>query len=284
MSVTESYHKLFTELHTLYNEREAENIADWVFEKLTGKQRWQRRLEPFDLTSEQISTLQQYTLQLLTHKPIQYVLQESFFYGNRFFVNENVLIPRPETEELVKLVVDHFAEIKFRSPDLLEVGTGSGCIAISIKKGLADASIIAVDKSAEALLVAKKNAKDLHTEISFMKMDFLDEAQVSTLKFFDAIVSNPPYIPTDEKKLLSKNVTDFEPGLALFVPDNDPLIFYKQIALFGKKHLNAKGAAFVEAHENYAGEVKKEFEKNGYHAQLFKDIYGKPRMIKAILI
>ncbi len=208
----------------------------------------------------------------------------------KFFVNEDVLIPRPETEELISLVVDDVRSTKYdvqcEAPitigsRILDIGTGSGCIAISIKKELPECNITALDVSEQALSVAKKNAEDLNAKIEFVNNNFLDESIWDQLGEYDLIVSNPPYIPKKEKEILSKNVTEFEPGIALFVPNDDPFIFYKRIANFALSHLKFPGKVYVEIHEDYASEVNKIFTRYNFKAEIKKDIYGKDRIIKA---
>jgi release factor glutamine methyltransferase len=200
----------------------------------------------------------------------------------KFFVEENVLIPRPETEELVEWIVTDFKQGKNSKPiNIIDIGTGSGCIPIALKKELSNSNITAIDVSEKALLVAKKNAENLNATIHFLQIDFLDKNGWKRLQLYDTIVSNPPYIPINEKEILSKNVTDFEPGIALFVENNDPYIFYKKIAEFAKTHLKESGKIYVEVHEEYAKDVKTIFENAGYLAEIKKDIYGKERMVKA---
>ncbi len=165
--------------------------------------------------------------------------------------------------------------------NIIDIGTGSGCIAILLKKELTNANITAIDISEKALEVAKKNSSELNAEINFFQIDFLNEEEWNSLKKYDIIVSNPPYIPIKEKETLAKNVTDYEPELALFVENNDPYIFYKKIAEFAKTHLQTNGKIYVEVHEDYAREVKSIFTNAGFEAEIKKDIYGKERMVKA---
>lgn len=285
MTIKNAYNELCVNLEKIYDKREAESIADWVIEHITGKKRWERRLNDELLNPQQEKKLRKYTQQLLTNKPVQYVLNESFFYGLKFFVNEDVLIPRPETEELVALVINEFKDQKKESePHILEVGTGSGCISIAIQSRLPKAKITAIDKSRGALEVARRNASTFNQKVDFLLIDFLHAGETAQLGSYDAIVSNPPYIPKKEKEMLAKNVTEFEPELALFVPQNDPLLFYKAIISFAKNHLEKNGKVFVEIHENYASETCALFIRNGFSACILKDIYGKERMIKASII
>ncbi len=205
-------------------------------------------------------------------------------------VNEHVLIPRPETEELVEWVVKEIRNKKLEIRNkkvsnstftILDIGTGSGCIAIALKRELHRAELSAIDISNDALLVAKQNAADQNEEINFLQLDFLNERDWSLLPSFDFIVSNPPYIPENEKSKLAKNVVDHEPDVALFVTDNDPFIFYKKYASFADNHLKEKGKIFVEVHEDYSKGVQKIFEEKNFKIESKKDIYGKDRMVKA---
>ncbi len=290
MTTEQFYNHFLKELTCIYEEREALNITDWVFENVTHLKKWERRGSLYKLSNEQLSKLKQYLNELLAYKPVQYVLNEAWFYRMKFFVNEDVLIPRPETEELVSLVVYDVRSTKYDvqcedpitiGSRILDIGTGSGCIAISIKKELPKCNITAIDVSEQALSVAKKNAEDLDAKIEFVNINFLDESIWDQLGEYNIIVSNPPYIPEKEKEILSKNVTEFEPGIALFVPNDDPFILYKSIAKFAQSHLEPSGKIYVEIHENYSNEVLQLFWGYKFRTEIKKDIYGKERFIKA---
>lgn len=280
MTLIELYQNMVMQLKKIYDEREAENIADWTFES-EGLKRLERisnkLLQINEATNKKINFKLE---QLLQHKPVQYVLGEAWFYKMKFFVNKHVLIPRPETEELVEWIVEEF-KIQNSKFKIIDIGTGSGCIAIVLKKELQNAEVMAIDISKEALKVAQQNAKELNTEINFLQLDFLNKLLWPSMPSFDVIVSNPPYIPENEKQKLQKNVADHEPHTALFVADNDPFIFYKKIAAFADKHLNNKGKIFVEVHEDYAKEVEQILKERNFKTEIKKDIYGKERMIKA---
>jgi release factor glutamine methyltransferase len=283
MTTEEIYNDFKAKLKVIYDDREAENICDWLFENVTGLKKWERRQnqnsEFAETDSEKIKT---YLEELLKHKPVQYVLHEAWFYKRKFYVNENVLIPRPETEELVEWIVSDFKKEKYSKPiKIIDIGTGSGCIPVSLKKELPESSIAAIDVSDKALSVAKINAEELHAIINFFQIDFLNENEWKMLSQYDIIVSNPPYIPLNEKEILAKNVTDFEPGIALFVKNNDPFIFYKKIAGFAKSNLKESGKIYVEVHEEYAKEVGSIFESAGFLVEIKNDIYGKQRMVKS---
>ncbi len=282
MTMQELYTDFLRQLQSVYDLREADNIADWVFEKITGLKRWERK-EHNDILKEQIrNRLNACLQQLLQHKPVQYVLNEAWFYKMKFYVNEHVLVPRPETEELVSWIINDIkAADKKASLDILDIGTGSGCIAISLKKNIENSNVDALDVSHEALTIAKKNADDLQVNINFLQADFLTMNFSSIANRYEVCVSNPPYIPVGEKENLSKNVTAFEPSIALFVDDNDPFIFYKKIAAFASSHLKKDGKIYVEIHENYSKETVAIFHEYSFTTKIKKDIYGKERMIKA---
>jgi release factor glutamine methyltransferase len=282
MTTAEFYLDYKTKLKAIYDDHEADNISDWVFENVTGLKKWERRMNKnLELQAAQINLLQKYLQELLQSKPVQYVLNEAWFYKRKFYVNEDVLIPRPETEELVQWIVNEIPSMKGAHPKILDIGTGSGCISISLKKELPEVLVTAIDVSENALVVARKNAAELHSDVNFLKINFLEKQQWDSFSKFNVIVSNPPYIPIIEKEILSKNVTEFEPGIALFVQNNDPFIFYKKIAGFAENHLAEKGKIFVEVHEEYAHEVKNIFENAGFISSVKKDIYGKERMVGA---
>lgn len=286
MTTNQAYIDFIKKLKIIYDERETENIADWVFENITGLKKWERRENGAnELFETYLKKIEKYLEELLQNKPVQYVLNESWFYKRKFYVNKNVLIPRPETEELVEWIIKDILEINVRDnkpTNIIDIGTGSGCIPISLKKELSKTNIAAIDISEKALTVAKKNAKDLKAEIEFLQIDFLHKNEWNQLRKYDIIVSNPPYIPIKEKDSMKRNVTDFEPRIALFVENNDPYIFYKKMAEFTKTHLKENGKIYVEVHEDYANNVKAVFEKAGMNTILKKDIYGKERMVKAI--
>lgn len=282
MTIADTYIDFTKKLKTIYEDREAQNISDLVFENVTGLKRWERREnQNHQLKESEQKKIEKYLKDLLQNKPVQYVLNEAWFYKMKFFVNENVLIPRSETEELIEWIINDFKKQKdSKQTNIIDIGSGSGCISIALKKELPNSIITAVDVSKKALLVAKKNAENLQAKINFLHINFLNENAWKPLQFYDTIVSNPPYIPISEKEILAKNVTDFEPETALFVENNDPTIFYKKIAGFAKTHLNENGKIYLEVHEEYAKDVKYIFENAGYSTEIKKDIYGKERMVK----
>jgi release factor glutamine methyltransferase len=286
MTTGEVYIDFKSKLKTLYEDHEAENISDWVFENVTGLKKWQRRENKNkELNEADLKLLGKYLEELLNFKPVQYVLNEAWFYKMKFFVNENVLIPRPETEELIEWIVLDLKKVAYnKQTNIIDIGTGSGCIAISLKKELPGTHVTAIDVSESALSVARKNAADLQATIVFFGIDFLKEEEWKVLLQYDVIVSNPPYIPVNEKEILAKNVTDFEPEIALFVENNDPFIFYKKIADFSARHLKENGKIYVEVHEEYAKEVSTIFENAGFISEIKEDIYGKERMVRGLRV
>jgi release factor glutamine methyltransferase len=213
------------------------------------------------------------------NEPIQYILNEEFFYGRKFYVDPSVLIPRPETEELVGEILPLFKEN--RNIKIFDIGTGSGCIAITLAEEFSEANVWATDISEAALAVAKKNSHLLNTKINFLKHDILTEELPEGE--IDLIVSNPPYISEEEKSKMRNNVLNFEPHTALFAPGMDPLIFYKKIAEVGQSRLKKGGVVAVEINEHFPNEIVELFTKAGLsEVKVRKDISGKSRFITAI--
>ena len=282
MTIKEYYRHYLRKLQTIYDLDEASVMAGWVFENKAGLKRSDILKDPeLILDTDTIEKLN-YTLQrLMQHEPVQYVLGETWFCNLKLKVNKHVLIPRPETEELVEWIIEDIKiEKNERHISIIDIGTGSGCIAIALKKKLPTTNIIAIDLSKEALVTAKENAIDNDAKIDFIQLDFLDESSWEALPKFDILVSNPPYIPVNEKEKLDKNVTLFEPHNALFVPDNSPLLFYEKIALFAKQHLKEEGKIYAETHEEFANATAHAFSKQFEQVALKQDFFGKNRMIK----
>jgi release factor glutamine methyltransferase len=257
------------------------------------------------LSPERLVLLQQSTQELLTHKPVQYVLHEAWFCGMPFYVDENVLIPRPETEELVDWIVKEVGSKKYEvrntdpgigsqksvessylvpptSLSILDIGTGSGCIPISLKKKMPHAEMYACDVSEGALAVATQNAAAQQTAIHFLRVDFLDTATWANLPAVDIIVSNPPYIPHHNQNSMLQNVLAYEPHLALFVPNDDPMLFYDAIVRYAQQKLLPGGSIFAEIHEDLGEQTKTLFESKGFVAEVKKDFQGKDRMVRAV--
>lgn len=282
MTVQEATYYILNQLRTIYEESESSQVTDWIMENITGSNKTERMLyKNAALTPDEEMKLKHCTERLLQHEPVQYVLNESWFSGLKFYVDKKVLIPRPETEELVEWIISN---CKFPVDELkiLDIGTGSGCIAITLKRRIRRAEVWACDISAEALLVAEQNAAAFGTAIDFVQLDFLDRNTWAQLPKFDIIVSNPPYIPESDIETMHPNVVNYEPATALFVKDNDPLIFYKAIAEFGKQHLHGNGNIYLEIHEDIGKEVTEVLLGNGYTAELKKDMQQKDRMIKSV--
>ena len=214
-------------------------------------------------------------------KPIQYITNQAFFLNNDFYVNDSVLIPRSETEELVKWVLDDINEFKIKSPHLMDIGTGSGCIAISLAKANTEIKLTAIDLSKEALIVAKKNASKHKVKIDFIQEDIQSLSHLN--RTFDIIVSNPPYIHPDEKKDILPNVLNHEPHMALFTPNNDPIYFYRLIINFASKFLKSLGGLYFEINPKFLELLKSNFSSRNFsEVEVRNDIFGKPRMLKAI--
>ena len=272
--------ELITQLIPLYGDREAAAIADWTMENLSGWKKIDRLLHRSDpLPPETLNTYQKYSRDLLAHRPVQYVLHESWFAGMKLYVDENVLIPRPETEELVEWILSSSS-----SPitKILDVGTGSGCIALALAKNLPSAKVHACDISPSALAVARLNIDALSLPITLYQLDFLDPKSWDTLPPIDCLVSNPPYIPIMEKAEMATHVIDFEPNHALFVPDSDALLFYRALSQFAKQRLPEGGQLFVEIHEEMGQQVQQLFQEAGLtEVTLRQDLQGKDRMVKA---
>ena len=279
MMIKELYRNFLVQLQKIYSLSEATAITEWVFEKMASLKRSDIVKNPEKKITPAADKLIQETLQeLLSHKPVQYVLGEAWFYRMKFKVNAHVLIPRPETEELVEqLIADR--KSKLTDPAILDIGTGSGCIPIAIKKNLPASKLTAVDISKDALALATDNAALHNAHVNFILLDFLDESTWPSLPLFDIIISNPPYIPIHEKEKLAKNVTSFEPHLALFVPDKSPLIFYEKIAAFGREHLLPNGKIYLETHEDFAHQTAALFRTHYQTVMIKKDMYGKERML-----
>ncbi|MEP6748629.1 MAG: peptide chain release factor N(5)-glutamine methyltransferase [Bacteroidota bacterium] len=283
MTIHEASQQLRFQLFHIYDEREADNITDMVMDNITGWKKIDRVVnKTVRLTGTQEKMMDDYTKALLDHKPLQYVLHESWFYGMCLYVDENVLIPRPETEELVDWLVKGIANLTLvAGKSILDIGTGSGCIPLAIKKTLPGAAVHSCDISEGALNVAKKNAADQKLGIHFHLLDILSQTDRDQLPLFDIIISNPPYIPHKDKTAMAANVLQYEPHLALFVEDSDPLIFYKAIADFAKNHLAENGSIYLEIHEDMANPLVDLYKQKGFpNIELKKDLQGRDRMVR----
>ncbi len=270
--------KYINSLRAGFGEVESSAMTEMVLEHFAGTDRSSAFSDADKVIDPGIEkTLEEVLEKLLQHIPVQHITGYAWFYNLKFRVNEHVLIPRPETEELVHEVISYLK--KCGAKKVIDIGTGSGCIPISIKKNIPAAAITSVDISESALAVAKENAATNDVDVEFMQVNFLDENETAGLPQFDIIVSNPPYIPEEEKKTMDKNVLLNEPHLALFVPQDDPLIFYKKIHAFAKDHLTDNGSIFLEVHEDLAQQTSDLFSPDSYTVLIKKDIPGKERML-----
>lgn len=292
----EQYQLLREALTAVQDVSEAEAMAALIVEHVGEKKIHQLKQE--NITAEETQQIERILQELLTHRPLQYVLNEAWFYGLKFEANESVLIPRPETEELVEWIVKEVKSEKkstryevgstasllttHHSPlTILDIGTGSGCIPIALKKNLPETEVSSIDVCSEALHTATTNAVNNETEVNFQLLDFLDESKWDQLSKYDIIISNPPYIKTTEANTMSKRVLDFEPHKALFVPDEDALLFYRKIADFALQHLQSNGAVYVEINQQLGKETVELFQQKGFIVELKKDMSGNERMVKA---
>ena len=277
ISYKELSQKMTQELLPLYSEVEAGSLVEWLLEHHLGMRRvdMMHFLEEKDLPKELKNDFQR----LKTGEPIQYILGHGPFYGRDFEVSPATLIPRNETEELVHLIIKENPQIGLT---ILDIGTGTGCIPITLALEMKTPKVFGIDVSEAALAIAVSNAKRLHAEVIFKKFDILKEHP--NLPPLDILVSNPPYIPIREKHEMHQNVVDFEPELALFVPNEDPLIFYRVIAEKGKKLLKSSGKIYFEINERFGQDVVELLNRLDYHnARLINDLNGKDRIVTAQL-
>lgn len=278
MIANELYRQFLLELSEVYNKEEAGIFTSILFDYFANINRATLLTDPNKIITHQTQQILEENLLLLKeHKPIQYITGEAWFYKLKLSVSPAVLIPRPETEELIEELLRILAKKKYL--DIIDIGTGSGCIPIAIKKNINAVNITAIDVSDDALAIAKKNAITHATIISFKQLDFLDDTATATLEKYDVIISNPPYITEKQHSTMDKNVTAYEPHLALFVKDEQPLIFYEKIAAFALEHLNENGMIFLETHEELAKEVAGLFDDKLYEVAIKKDIFEKERMV-----
>ncbi|MES2812089.1 MAG: peptide chain release factor N(5)-glutamine methyltransferase [Bacteroidota bacterium] len=269
------------ELLPIYDEKEIESFFYIILEAFHQMKRIDLALNPtVELDGMQLLQWETVLSQLKEEKPIQYILGETEFYGLPFYVNENTLIPRPETEELVEWIINELkVESQKEKVKILDIGTGSGCIAISLAKNLPNAEVFALDVSEKALHTAKKNAERNGVTITFLHQSILE-----TIKFeeqFDIIVSNPPYVRHLEKAEINKNVLAYEPHLALFVEDTDALLFYRKIAELAQNNLPRNRYLYFEINQYLGKEMIELLENYNFkNIELKKDIYGNDRMLK----
>jgi release factor glutamine methyltransferase len=281
-TVQDAFNTFKQTLASVYDVLEADAVTTLVLSELTGNSKAKLKAFPETaLTNENSKKLTIILDQLKTGEPVQYILGHTEFYGLSFDVNPNVLIPRPETEELVSWIIESAVS---PAVNILDIGTGSGCIAITLKHELKQSTVSAIDISTGALETAKGNAVLNNVEINFIHADILSYESIVIDEKLDIIVSNPPYVTETDKRQMHANVTDFEPHSALFVPEENPLLFYKVIADFAAKNLKPNGLLFFEINESYGKETI-ELLNNKYfnNIELRKDMSGRDRLIKATL-
>lgn len=282
-----NFRTYFTDtLKEIYPKTEIDTFFFLLIEEKLNLQRVDSVMHPdFLIIDAILSELKVILKRLLKEEPIQYIIGNTEFYGLPFKVNKNTLIPRPETEELVEWVLKEVTELQIRKIEkisILDIGTGTGCIPISLAKNLSNSSISAIDVSGDALKVAQQNATLNNVEISFLEMDILETKELP--QQYNLIVSNPPYIRELEKGEIKNNVLENEPHLALFVEDNNPLIFYSKIADLARIHLKKGGILFFEINQYLGKETVEMLKQKDYNTiTLKKDLFGNDRMVKAIL-
>lgn len=277
-SPKEAYNYLFFELTNSVSEREATNILKIFFQDLFNIHNPKSLDDWYDSLDAQKCNL--YAARLIDGEPIQYITAVTNFFGYHFKVNRHVLIPRPETEELVNWILEDLQK-SHKQLDVLDVGTGSGCIAITLKLKKPALRMFAIDENLDTLNVARINAKRLDAMVQCMKIDFTDKELWESIIKVDILVSNPPYITQSEKKNMTDSVIHYEPDLALFVDDQNPLLFYSLIAEFAKTHLKKNGSIYLELNEFRASDVCQLFEDKGYKDITLKnDMQGKSRMLR----
>lgn len=270
---------LVDELNLLYPGNEALSISRLILEH-TGITEYDLLSNPSKkVNAKTRSEIKKIVGELKKNRPIQYILGVTEFYGMTFLVDEHVLIPRPETEELVSMILQ---ENRVKNPSILDIGCGSGCIAITLARHLQESHVTAIDSEPEAIRVASKNAAAHDLHITFKQHNILENLPVPGKNRYDIIVSNPPYVTPEEKQWMLPHVTDHEPARALFVPGEDPLIFYRRIAEMALDRLAEAGVIWVEINEKFGKETGAVFKKRGFsRVSILKDIYGKERFIRA---
>ena len=281
MTIRDAKQTIIEAIELIYDNREAVNIATLLLEELTGYSKMYQFLQKQSLVSEKISSKLNHCIERLSKgEPVQYIIGKAWFMEMELIVNSSTLIPRPETEELVDSLIKYLKTSDYQNVQILEIGAGSGCIPIAIAKYYPNATITSIDISSDALDIAEKNAEKNNVTINWKQLNFLDQRQWNTLGSYDIIISNPPYIRKTEAATMHTNVLAFEPHTALFVEDNDPLIFYKAIQEFCKNHLNKNGAVFLEINEGLGKETAELFNTN-FTVEIKKDMQNKERMVMA---
>lgn len=278
MTILEFKRYFKEELSELYSESESAEIYAIFVHKLVGFDKFlQRRFQNQELLESHIEDLENVISELKTGKPFQQIIGETEFYGLKIFVDENVLIPRPETEELLELAIEKIKNnFQNKALKILDIGTGSGIIPIVLKKKFPDAKVSAIDYSENALKVAQKNANFHKVEIEFIHQDYLNE---NLTEKYDVIISNPPYIGIDEENEIADSVKEFEPKMALFSPTSNALIFYEKIAEDCKNHLSENGMIFLEINQKLGIETRNLYQEILSEVHLMKDISGNDRFV-----
>jgi len=279
MTIFKLRQSLLQEISELYPGNEAVSIVRLILEH-AGFSEYSMLKDPSQTVNRKTQAeITKIVKELNKNKPIQYILGECFFYDLRFAVNEKVLIPRPETEELVSNILQ---ECSKASPSILDIGCGSGCISVALAKNIPGSVVYALDVDEKILETARKNALENDTKLTFLLKNILEEDPGTTELKFDLIVSNPPYVTPGDRLFMAANVLQFEPERALFTPEDDPLIFYRAIIRVAHKHLRKDGAIWVEINERLGEETKDLFSRSGFgRVRLLKDIHGKDRFIQA---
>jgi release factor glutamine methyltransferase len=271
---------LINQLSEFFSGNEAVSVTRLILEHAGYNERIILMNPTAEIPAEKLSEITKIVDELKKNRPIQYILGNTTFMDLTFQVNEHVLIPRPETEELVLNILREKRAAD--SPSIIDIGCGSGCIAIALAHNIADSSVSAMEVDDLALRLAMNNASNNNVSVSFIRQSIFDPWTGPENRAFDLIVSNPPYVTESEKLLMPANVTEFEPGIALYVPDDDPLIFYRAIIRFSENQLSETGMVWVEINEKFGKETVDLFKRAGFGlVQLLKDIHGKDRFIKA---
>lgn len=276
--------QFFKELSSVYDEQEIESFFYILLEAFHQMKRIDLALNPeVELDTLQLLQWETVLSQLKEEKPIQYILGETEFFGLPFYVNGHTLIPRPETEELVEWILSQTQPCNIKDFKILDIGTGTGCIAISLAKKMPDAQVFALDVSEKALHTARKNAERNKVAITFLHQSILETEDLGQM--FDIIVSNPPYVRNLEKEMMKKNVLQYEPHLALFVEDHDALLFYRKITAIATRNLSEQGQLYFEINQYLGADMVDLLKKSGFkNIELRKDIYGNDRMISGVLV
>jgi release factor glutamine methyltransferase len=279
MTISEFKNYFKEQLSELYTDSESAFLCTVFIEKIIGfNSFYQRRFSGQELLADDENKLKEIISELKTGKPYQHILGETDFYGMTFFVNENVLVPRPETEELLELAIKKIQSLHaiVENIKILDIGTGSGVIPLVLKKHFPQAEVLSVDFSEKALETARKNAAFHQLEVTFIHADYLN---YNPNENFDIMISNPPYIGREEENEIADSVKEFEPKMALFSPTNDALIFYRKIAEDAGKYLNENGLLFLEINQKLGPETLELYQEDFSEALLIKDLSGNDRFI-----